>query len=197
MGYALITRNGHNMYDMASMMQKAIRRGEIKLASYAAYELFGRYSNYAWKRLLIISAEDCYGIMTKEIVALKISDDIVNKGRRDYDKDPIFIAKAVYLLCVAKKNRDACYVACNFMEASELLDESKIEHVDIGEIERMNLRNSQIPDWVFDCHTIKGKMNGKTILDMIVDEQAALEPKQIGLFDDAEWTDFLARGSGK
>ena len=131
MAYDLRTKNGHNMYDMASMLQKAIRRSNPNLAGYAAYELFGGYHTYLWKRLIVISAEDCYGIMTKEIVALKIADDTVNKGRKGYDKDPLFVAKAVTLLCMARKNRDACYVACNFMLPDRILDESEIEHVDI------------------------------------------------------------------
>ena len=51
--------------------------------------------------LLLVEAPDCHicgrllRIMTKEIVALKIADDTVNKGRKGYDKDPLFVAKAV------------------------------------------------------------------------------------------------------
>jgi len=42
------TRNGHNLMTMASAMQKAIRRGDVKLASYAAMEMFGEYWSYMW-----------------------------------------------------------------------------------------------------------------------------------------------------
>ena len=82
MAYDLRTLHGHNMYDCASMLQKAIRRCNPNLAGYAAYELFGNYHTYMWKRLVVISAEDCYGIMTKEIIALKLADDFCNKGRK-------------------------------------------------------------------------------------------------------------------
>lgn len=71
MAYDLRTLHGHNMYDCASMLQKAIRRCNPNLAGYAAYELFGNYHTYMWKRLVVISAEDCYGIMTKEIYCPK------------------------------------------------------------------------------------------------------------------------------
>ena len=37
MAYNLRTLHGHNMYDMASMLQKAIRRSNPNLAGYAAY----------------------------------------------------------------------------------------------------------------------------------------------------------------
>ena len=83
MEYELTTRNGHNMYDVASLMQKSIRRCDIEKASYAAYELYGNFREYMWRRLMVISAEDCYGIMTKEIVALYQADDQVNNGRKE------------------------------------------------------------------------------------------------------------------
>lgn len=196
MAYDLTTRNGHNFYDIASLMQKAIRRSNPNLAGYAAYELFGKYHTYLWKRLVVVSAEDCWGIMTKEIIALKLADDFHNKGRKGYDKDPLFVAKAITLLCMAKKNRDACYVACNFMLPDRLLDESEIEHVDITQC---SLGVEGIPDWVFDCHTLTGKKNGKTDLDMTISEQQALTPLQPGLFDECSWEYAVvdARQKGK
>lgn len=195
MGYELKTRNGHNMYDMASMLQKSIRRNDIERASYAGYQLYGNYYTYLWKRLLVISAEDCYGIMTKEIIALKLADDEVNKGKKGYNRDPLFVAKAITLLCMARKNRDACYVACNFMLPDKILDENEIEHIDISKVEL----KEDIPDWVFDVHTLKGKINGKTDLDMTISEQKALEPHQLGLFDNASWEPYYtyARSKGK
>lgn len=185
MAFQLITsRNKQNMYDMASMLQKAIRRCDFERAGYAAYELFGEFHTFLWKRLIVSSAEDCYGIMTKEIVGLKLADDIVNKGKKGYDKDPLFVAKAITLLCMARKNRDACYVACNFMTAGRILEPEEIEHIDI---EKCDLGADGIPDWVFDVHTLKGKMKGKTEVDMGEDEQAALTPHQLGFFDYGDW----------
>jgi replication-associated recombination protein RarA len=184
MSFELKTKHGHNMYDISSMLQKAIRRQDFDKAGYAAYELFGSFHSYLWKRLLVISAEDCYGIMTKEIIALKCSDDIVNKGKSGYDKTTLFVAKAVTLLCMASKNRDGCYFACNFMLPERCLNEDEIEHINI---EECNLGVDGIPDYVYDCHTLKGKMNGMTEGDMIVDEQKALNPKQLSLFDDCDW----------
>ena len=188
----LLTRNGHNMYDMASMMQKAIRRGYVRYASYAAYELYGKYYNYVWKRLLVISAEDCYGIMTHEILSLKFADDEVNKNCKGYERDPIFLAKAVTLLCMAKKNRDACYVGCNFMWPDKPMSEDelqKIGHVNMQELRR--LQEEEIPKWVFDIHTMKGKyMFKKTDLDMTISEEQALQPHQYSLFDYGAWDEY-------
>ena len=190
----LLTRHGHNMYDMSSMMQKAIRRGLVRYASYAAYELYGRYYNYVWKRLYVISAEDCYGIMTHEIIALRLADDEVNKGLKGYDRDPVFLAKAVTLLCMARKNRDACYVGCNFMWPDKPMSEmelQKIKHINLQELQKLKLEEDKIPDWVFDVHTIKGKYQfKKTDLDMTIDEEKALNPHQMSLFDYGDWAEY-------
>lgn len=187
MAYKALTKNGHSLYDMASMLQKSIRRGDFNHAGYAANEMYGSYYNYLWKRLLVISAEDCYGIITKEIVGLKMASDIANQGRKGYDIDPVFIAKAITLLCSARKNRDACYFACNYMCIDRLIPEDQIEHIDL---ESCNLGDEGIPDWVFDIHTLKGRMNGKTDLDMTIDEQKALTPLQLGFFDEEDWKPY-------
>lgn len=191
MAYDLRTRNGHNMYDMASLLQKSIRRADYVKAGYAAMELFGSFHKYLWKRLLIISAEDCYGIMTKEIIGLKLAEDQCFGDRKGYDKDPLFVAKAITLLCSARKNRDACYFACNYMLPDRLLNEEDFEHIDIVDIEACQLEDSKIPDYVFDIHTLRGKANGKTDLDMVITEQNALTPHQIGLFDDYDWHEYF------
>ena len=115
MGYNPLTKNGYSMFEMSSMVQKAIRRCDIPHAAYAANELSVSYRGYLWKRLLTVSAEDCYGIMTKEIVALQKADEYVNAKAKPGQTNDLFIAKAVVLLCMARKNRDADYVACNFM----------------------------------------------------------------------------------
>ena len=42
----------------------------------------------------------------------------------------------------------------------------------------------KMPDYAFDCHTLKGKRAGKTKADFFREEQKALKPFQPGLFDD-------------
>lgn len=48
---------------------------------------------------------------------------------------------------------------------------------------------------MFDVHTLKGKLSGKTIQDMIIEEQEALKPKQLSIFDNEEWSIFLNGGN--
>jgi hypothetical protein len=41
-----------------------------------------------------------------------------------------------------------------------------------------------VPDYAFDCHTRKGRKQGKAKADFFREEQQALKPFQPGLFDD-------------
>ncbi len=307
------TESGYNMYDMFSMMQKSIRRGLYDHAAFSANQLKNEYRNAMWNRLLVISAEDCYGIITKEIISLRENDLAKTEDSN--------IENAIALMCRAKKNRDACYFACNFVLTArnprnitvtdEEIDEfndvvgfdeagfqitfssankHKEETVDAAKLvkairhrdcdmsgfyidrlressrsllwdalektsnanttdeiialrkadsivnkrkkekdeiftskacilsmyscdeEITNLSASEIirskeninwkeyrvkelrkcnveriPKWVYDCHTLKGKREGKTDWDMTIVEQEALRPKQVGYFDSASW----------
>lgn len=108
----LTTPKGHNMFDISSLVQKAIRRGDLKYALYAANEMAVSYRGYLWKRLLVTSAEDCFDPLTHLIVELKKKDDQnVAKNNREY------IYQAVYILVNARKNRDADYFACNLLNS--------------------------------------------------------------------------------
>lgn len=193
MGYNIKTPNGYDLFEMSSMIQKAIRRSDIPHAAYAANELGGKYRKYLWKRLLTVSAEDCYGIMTKEIVALQQADEYVNKKAKIGETNDLFIAKAVILLCMARKNRDADYVACNFMWGDKNLTEEEFnQFVDYEQVENLRIRDaSDIPGYVYDVHTWKGKRAGKTELDMFHDEQEALAPRQMNLFDYGDWGGYF------
>ena len=186
--YKLLTKNGYNMYEMSSMLQKAIRRSDIQHAAYAANELSTKFRSYMWRRLLTCSAEDCYGIMTKEIMALKNADEYVNANSKG-PKNDLFIAKAIVLLCMARKNRDADYVACNFMWGDrELTDEEYDEFVDYQQVAELEMNEGQrVPDYVYDCHTWQGKRKGLVARDMFQTENEALKPHQMSLFDYASF----------
>ena len=42
----------------------------------------------------------------------------------------------------------------------------------------------KVPDYAFDCHTLKGRRKGMIKADFFREEQEALKPWQPGLFDD-------------
>ena len=77
------TRNGNNMFVISSLIQKALRRRD-RLAYYAANELLPHYRNYMWKRILTVSAEDCYDMITHRIMELHDKDLEVDPSDRRY-----------------------------------------------------------------------------------------------------------------
>ena len=95
------TKNGYLLQEIASALQKDIRRGNEKEALGWALEMFPEYSNYVWKRLLVISAEDVEDPQACSIVnAFRESFYFSNERRakgEDY-KHRLFITKEVLFL---------------------------------------------------------------------------------------------------
>src|SRR6187399_3465198 len=123
-----LTKRGYEFGEVSSAMQKAIRRGDTRLAGYWALELWASgYGNYVWKRLLTVSAEDCWGILTQEVKALHDSYALVNQNvPAKQAKGRIFVSKAVILLCAAKKNRDADHLQNFVYDALAGIDADKL-----------------------------------------------------------------------
>ncbi|MEX1049364.1 MAG: hypothetical protein WED15_07540 [Akkermansiaceae bacterium] len=84
-------------------------RCSAQLAGYWEIELWASgFGQYVWRRLLTMSAEECWRILTAEAKALHDSYTEINKTTTaKKPKGRIFISEAVILLCMAKKSRDA------------------------------------------------------------------------------------------
>ena len=176
----LFTQCGYDFYEVASALLKSIRRGDVKLAGYMALELFPKYARYCWKRLLTISAEDCYGVITKEVMALHDAFWIINKGKKTEDfKGRIFISKAVILLCECKHNRDADLLQNCVYDHKQTITDEEIDEL----FETVRKEKIEVPEYVFDCHTMKGKRAGKKKSDFFKEEQRSLANAQPSLFD--------------
>lgn len=170
------TNGGYDFFEVSSAMQKAIRRADVAVAGFFALELWeSGFRDYVWKRLFTISAEDCYGIITKEIEALWQGHELVNK-KATTPKGRIFISKAVILLCECRKCRDADHLQ-NIIYDRKYIDVEKW-------IEDVRRNPIPIPSYTFDVHTRRGKKLGRTKEDFFKDELNALNPREKGLFDD-------------
>lgn len=178
--YKNYTPDGHTLSDMRSALQKSIRRGDERVAPYVARQIWEKYNAYCWKTLLVISAEDCYGCVTKEILALRDAE-YETRNRRNGDRGTIFLSKAVTLLLRCAKSRDADYVACNLAVLDNEVDLD--DYIDVDESSPVKV----LPEYVYDCHTYKGRAMGKTRQDFIRSEYEALNNRQVGLFDDWDW----------
>ncbi len=178
MRYELRPKRGYAMMDVASAMQKAVRRGDAKMAGYWAIELFeSNYRDYVWRRLLTISAEDCWGVITHEIEALCRSWAIIDRKKPGGGR--IFVAKAVILLAQARKCRDADHLR-NLIYDPQAVPEAQLE----ADLAAARENTEALPDYAFDVHTRAGKKAGKTKAQFFAEEHQALNPREPGLFDE-------------
>ena len=176
----LVTQRGYDFYEVASALQKSIRRADVKVAGYMALELFPRYAEYCWKRLLTISAEDCSDMVTQEIKALYDSFWVINRGKKGNDlKGRVFISKAVLILCFCRHSRDADILSNYIYDKKIDISDDEIDNY----FEECRNERIEVPEYVYDCHTRKGKRAGKTKADFFREEEKALVNKQISIFD--------------
>jgi len=174
----LRTVRGYRLGEVTSALQKAIRRGDARLGGYWAIEMFeSNFREYLWRRLLTISAEDCWGVITGEIESLYRSWQIIDKTKKGGGR--IFAAKAAVLLAMARKCRDADHLT-NLVYDQRRVDQNQL----MADLEDARQNPEPIPEYAFDCHTQVGKKAGRTKADFFRDEFGALNPKQPGLFDE-------------
>ena len=174
------TQNGYDLFEVLSAIQKAIRRGDTGIAVYFTMELWPKYSNLAWKRLHIISAEDVAGCITQEVRALHEAYLFLEKSKKDDRAGRLFLSKAAILLSVWNKSRDCDHAIVYLFDRKYITDDQAKEYLaKLEEGEKI-----PIPEYAFDCHTRKGKRAGKDVEDFLVSEFEGLNPRVPGLFDD-------------
>lgn len=176
--YQLRTKGGYDFFECASALQKSIRRADIATAAFFAVELWASgYGNYVWKRLYTVSAEDCWGLITREVEALHRGYELVNRGSSE-PKGRVFIGKCVILLCLCRKSRDADHLN-NLVVDAMGYDDGRVT----AALDDARRHPIPVPDYTFDVHTRKGKKAGRTREQFFHDEHEALEPRIPGLFD--------------
>ena len=156
LGYEMLTRSGRSFWEVTSVMQNSIRKGEYEIAGHCVWELLPKYEAYLRKRFLVISAEDCYGIITKEIANLCRTEGDIN------------VQRALSLLCRAKKNRDADYFVCNLMRGS-VLDINK-ENLAVNLTDAIRKRDVKAAGWYSHVLFKKNRKYLWATLEEIADE---------------------------
>jgi len=191
----LMTKRRYELSAVVSALQKAIRRADARMAGYWAIEMFeSNFREYLWRRLLTISAEDCWGCITLEITALYGAWQQINKQKPGGGR--IFASKAVILLCMARKNRDADHLTNLVYDPKRIDAAAEAADMEAGRADPAQVPE-EIPDYAYDCHTQRGKIAGKTKTHFFIEEQEALNPRQRGLFDqDVADLEALAKGKG-
>ena len=160
---SMTTPGGHLCGEVASALQKSIRRGLEQEALYWASELdLAGYPDYVFRRLRIIASEDVG--MADPMVAVQVRALSLNFAeQRKHNKTSksgtrsgkrLFLAQAVMVLCRARKSR--------------MVDHAVMA---VWEGERPRL---EVPDWALDKHTARGRKLGRGE-DHFFDEGARIE----------------------
>lgn len=155
------TKNGYQLDEAVSTIQKAIRRGDEETALFFALECFPLYASYCWRRLLVVAVEDIESPHAISYVHAACEAFFRNNDKKKAEdfKNRIFLTKVVIALCREKKSREADHAQAY-----------------IDQIEKSG-KLPKIPEYAFDVHTQKGRTMGKTKKDFFGDEQKALDDK--------------------
>lgn len=156
--FELRTKGGYDFFQVASALQKCIRRGMEDDAMYWAVELYeSNYANYVWKRLIIMASEDV-GLGDPDtivrLMALKQSYDFLTIKKEKSMPERLPFTNAVLLLVRSAKSRYVDHAITVWWHRNAT--ERRVMH-----------------DWVFDMHTRKGKEMGRG-LDFFYSESAKI-----------------------
>lgn len=107
----------------SSLLQKSIRRGEVKLALRAAATLHQYRGHGIWRRLASIALEDV-GIADLQLVSelVRLSTDA---ARQNVETSPHVLADVVRRLAAAPKDRSADYLFCAATKLATALDDRR------------------------------------------------------------------------
>jgi len=143
----LHTPAGHLCGEVASALQKSIRRGHEQEALHWASELdLAGYGGYVWKRLRIIASEDVGPADSGVAVQIRVLYENWVEARKAKEDDPlnaaIFLVHAVILLARAPKSRI-------------------VDHALMVMYEGDRAPALEIPDYALDKHTARGRKMGR------------------------------------
>ena len=147
--------------EVASAMQKELRRGQLREALWWGLLLYDAAPYYAWKRILVTVCEDV-GMGSPETV-----DRVVNLAlawriskEKAWFVSPHAVTMSIMLICAAPKS-------------TAVEDLQTIQLIKIRELAAQKSRAKwpPIPEFARDAHTEAGKAAGKTWKDWYADRR--------------------------
>jgi replication-associated recombination protein RarA len=132
------TVGGHDYYEVASALQKCVRRGQEEDALFWGTELYlSEYADHAWSRLLIIASEDVGLASPQTFVQVKGLHDLYTRNKKSGEAK-LFFVHAVLALVRAPKSRIVDHATIAFFEGVR--------------------PHRNIPDYAYDLHTSHGRL---------------------------------------
>jgi replication-associated recombination protein RarA len=145
--YQQFTNKGYDLGEVASALQKSVRRGLEQDAMYWAVELFNsNFDEYCWKRLRIISCEDI-GLANPD-AAVQVQSlysmycDLKKKKEDAQLPWRLMLTQAILVLCRSPKSRVVDHALLHFWNTHQTA-------------------KKEIPEYALDKHTGKGRSNGR------------------------------------
>jgi len=141
-----LSHGGYRNEEVASALQKSIRRGRADDALFWATELdLSGFGEYVWKRLRIVASEDIGPADPAAALLIHALHENWKNLRRKDDKthapERLFLVHAVLHLAASAKSR-------------------QVDHALIVHYEGPRPRR-EIPDWALDRHTGRGRQKGR------------------------------------
>ncbi len=141
------TESGYPFDEVASALQKSIRRGLEEDAMFWAIEMESKFPDYLWKRLQVISIEDIGIADMQTVLYVAEMRRLYQELKKEYDKEPkrksrsfrMVLSNAILAMCRAKKSR--------------IGDEFQI----VMYCRREAGLRLDIPDYALDMHTGRGR----------------------------------------
>ena len=148
----LRSRNGIPGDELVSALQKSIRRADEGTACRVAYEMYitsEQFEDKMWRRLNAISVEDIGFGNPYAPILINTLDEMRKKFPYDDGDRPLFFIHAIRFLVRQEKERSSdCLKNIIQMEAK------------YGKV-------VELPDYIYDMHTGKGREMGRGILDFL------------------------------
>jgi replication-associated recombination protein RarA len=142
------TGNKYALLEVASALQKCIRRGLEEEALFWAAEIETKFPDYLWKRLTVIVNEDIGLADPQTIVLVETLRQQYNYLRKKSNSpsERLVLCNAIVAMCRAKKTR--------------LADDMQAVVYRRREFKNWRL---EIPDFALDKHTQKGRRMGRSV----------------------------------
>jgi replication-associated recombination protein RarA len=145
----VVSKRGYPADELISTLQKAIRRGELRLAILVARELYessAELEAVMWSRLCVISCEDVGDGSYQEPVVVNSLFQMHERLDRSAGDRWLFAVHAVRYLAERQKDRTSdewANLALHLIEANE--------------------QPFEIPDYALDVHTRRGQEAGRNV----------------------------------
>lgn len=157
------TNGGYNRYDVSSLLQKAVRRSDERVAAWAAWELArSGYAWHLWDRLNLYVVEDLRAGQDVALVVERYEELATERWEPDSWEGRLCAIHGALACARARSSREAS----NADECFRLVAERRADAAETGEELAVDFPVADLEpggpfDVIFDQHTGEGSRRGR------------------------------------